>query len=317
MSLSQPFLTESSQPDEPLSCPLCGCQRIFTDIYNGEEVCVNCGCVINDPPISLGKEHQCHSYEEHEESSRHGVYITHRAYDRGFNTVIQGNKDAYGNNITKETASNMSRLRRQDNRSKIDDTAARNLNVAMTELDRITTSLHLPSSAKEYAAYVYRQALAADLIRGRSIDSFVAASIYVACRVQGIPRSLKTVISESKRDGQEVSMTYRFLLKELNIKPPVDAPQKYIPKLAAAVNVSRAVERLASDILSEAKGTSALVGKDPRGVAGAALYLALEIKGERMVQRKIAKACGTTEVTLRNRYRELKNVLGKKSKLLY
>ena len=106
-------------------------------------------------------------------------------------------------------------------------------------------------------------------------------------------------------------MTYRFLLKKMNIRPPVDGPQKYIPKLASILGVSRSTERLAMDILRDAKGTSALTGKDPRGVAGAALYYAMEIKGEHMVQRRIAKASDTTEVTLRNRYRELKRVLDK------
>jgi transcription initiation factor TFIIB len=231
--------------------------------------------------------------------------------------VIQGNKDIYGNSMTSEAISDMNRLRQHDNRSKINDTAMRNLNVAMTELDRMTTSLHLPSNAKEYAAHMYRKALTLDLIRGRSIDSFVAASVYVACRMLGLPRSLNTVANESKRDYQEVSMTYRFLLRELKLKPPVDDPQKYIPNLASMLGISRPIERLALEILVLAKGTPALTGKDPRGVAGAALYYALKIRGENMVQRRIAEASDTTEVTLRNRYRELKKVLGKKIDSLY
>lgn len=107
-------------------------------------------------------------------------------------------------------------------------------------------------------------------------------------------------------------MTYRLLLRELNLRPPVDEPQKYVPKLASTLGVSREAERLAVDILISAKGTSAVTGKDPRGVAGAALYCALEVLGERMVQRRVAKACDTTEVTLRNRFRELKRALGLK-----
>jgi len=315
MNLSQPFLTQPStcdKPESPPTCPLCGSTKIFTDIYNGEEVCTICGCVTNDVVVSYGKDRQCHSYEEHEDKSRHGFFVTQSAYDRGFNTVIQGTTDFSGAQMGNEAATEMKRLQRHDNRSKVNDTAMRNLNVAMTELDRMTSSLHLPSNAKEYAAYIYRRALTMNLIRGRSIDAFVAASIYVACRVLAIPRSLATVADESKRDYQEVSMTYRFLLKEMNIRPPVDTPQKFIPKLASVLGVSRSTERLAMDILRDAKGTSALTGKDPRGVAGAALYYALEIMGEHMVQRKIADASDTTEVTLRNRYRELKRVLGGK-----
>ena len=322
--MSQLFLIESSIAhsecsggEAPPTCSLCNSTKIFTDIYNGEEVCTNCGCVVNDPPVNYGKDRHHNSYENHEDASRHGFYMTQSAYDRGFNTIIQGTKDRYNNPMSSEAAADMRRLQHHDNRSKVDDTVTRNLNVAMTELDRMVSALHLPNNAKEYAAYTYRKALTTDLIRGRSIDAFVAAAVYVACRVLRIPRSLKVVSEESKRDYQEVSMTYRFLLKELNIKVPLDEPQKYLPKLASTLGVSRPVERLAAEILIMAKGTNGVTGKDPRGVAGAALYYALEISGERMVQRRIAKASDTTEVTLRNRYRGLKKALGKKVESLY
>ena len=77
------------------------------------------------------------------------------------------------------------------------------------------------------------------------------------------------------------------------------------------------MERLASEMLRAAKGTSALTGKDPKGVAGAALYYAAEASGVKVVQRQVAKESDTTEVTLRNRYRELKRVLAARMCSLY
>jgi transcription initiation factor TFIIB len=50
----------------------------------------------------------------------------------------------------------------------------------------------------------------------------------------------------------------------------------------------------------------ALVGKDPRGMAAAALYMACKANEENVIQKDIAYAAGTTEVTLRNRLRDLK-----------
>jgi transcription initiation factor TFIIB len=97
----------------------------------------------------------------------------------------------------------------------------------------------------------------------------------------------------------------------------VDSPQKFIPKLASVMGVPREVERLAMDMLEAVNRTSAVTGKDPRGVAAAALYYAAEIADKRVIQRKMAKASDTTEVTLRNRYRELKRVLGGRFASLY
>ena len=186
----------------------------------------------------------------------------------------------------------------------------RNLSVAMAEFDRLAYALNLPANIKEGAATLYRKALKLDLIRGRSIDAFVAACLYATCRLFQVPRPLSLVCDESKRTHKEVSMTYRLLLKELDLKPPVDSPLKYVSVLANELGINRVTERDAITILEEARRVRALTGKDPRGLAAAALYLACERNGERVVQRTVAKKAETTEVTLRNRYRGLKKALG-------
>jgi transcription initiation factor TFIIB len=186
----------------------------------------------------------------------------------------------------------------------------RNLSVAMAELDRLSYALNLSDNVKEGAATLYRKALTLDLVRGRSIDAFVAASLYAACRLLQVPRPLSLVCDESKRTRKEVSMTYRLLLTELDLKPPIDSPFKYVSVLAHDLEISRPTERRAVTLLEEAKAKKGLIGKDPRGLAAAALYLACELNGERVVQRRVAKRAETTEVTLRNRYRGLKKVLG-------
>ena len=312
-NLSQPFLTESSTqpspPDEMMMCPECG-GTIFTDVHTGEELCTHCGLVVNEVMVNHGGERRVYDPETEEATSRHGPWRNESTYDRGLNTYMQGTRDAYGNPLSENALTQMRRLQRHDSRSKVSETVARNLSAAMVELDRLSSRLSLPAHAKEYAAHLYRRALTQDMIRGRSIDSFVAACIYLSCRLLSLPRSLKTVVRESGRSYQETSLLYRFMLKEFGVKPPVDEPAKFIPHLASAVGVSRRVERRAIQIVDAARGSSALVGKDPRGVAGAALYLALELEGERIVQKRIATEVDTTEVTLRNRYRELKRVLG-------
>lgn len=311
--MSQLYWTEPSTCDTveiAVICPNCGSNKIVTDLYNNEEICTECGCVANDLTMNRGRGASGFTFQETQEKRHHGNYIHESTHDRGLNTVIKGTRDASGNTLSSEKLSNLNRLKKRDNRTKVDETVLRNLSIAMTELNRICDNLHLPFHAKEYAASIYRKALELDLIRGRSIDAFVAASIYLACRVLAIPRSLQTVTKESKREYQEVSMTYRFLLVRTGIKPPVDEPIKYVPKIAATLNIPRPVERLAVDLLIDAKGTRAIIGKDPRGVAAAALYMATLMKDDNIVQRRIAEAADTTEVTLRNRYNDLKRVLG-------
>jgi len=235
--------------------------------------------------------------------------MSYTLYDKGLSTVFNGYRDAQGNRLKDETRIKMDRLRRYDNRSKFDETWRRNLSIAMAELDRVTAALHLPQSVKEQAALIYRRALKMDLIRGRSIDAFVAASIYAACRQSKVPRPLKEITKTSTREHSEVARTYRLLIREMKLKMPVDDPMKFIPSIASKLKLRRDTEQYAIDILRRAKERQGLTGKDPRGVAAAALYMACIDNNDKRIQKDVAEAAGTTEVTLRNRLRGLESTL--------
>jgi transcription initiation factor TFIIB len=294
--------------DNTSNCPHCGGSKIVSDRESGERVCASCGLVVTETVMDTGPEYRVFNMQENDRR-RTGTGYSFSIYDKGLSTVIKGDKDASGKRLDYETQRRMKRLQRQDNRSKVNETHARNLSIAMAELDRLTSELHLPNNVKENAALIYRKSLKQDLIRGRSIDAFVAASVYAACRVLGVPRPLKDVSKASKRMHSEVAMTYRLLHKELKLRPPVDGPFKFIPSIGAKLEVSTITEQTAIRILRKANESKELTGKDPRGLAAAALYMACQETGEKRVQRIIAEAAGTTEVTLRNRYRGLKNAL--------
>jgi len=301
---------ESVNPkDNASTCPNCGGSTLISDRETGETVCASCGFVITENIMDLGPEYRVFNFQESKDRRRTGTGYSMSIYDKGLSTVIKGDKDALGKRLDFETQRRMRRLQRQDNRSKVNETHARNLSIAMAELDRMVFELHLPQNVKENAALIYRKALKRDLIRGRSIDAFVAASIYAACRLLKIPRPLREVSRVSKRMHSEVAMTYRLLHRELNLKPPVDGPYKFIPSIASKLSVNQPTEQLAVKILKKADEIKALTGKDPRGLAAAALYMACQETKEKRVQRVIAEAAGTTEVTLRNSYRGLKVAL--------
>jgi transcription initiation factor TFIIB len=290
---------------ESRRCPKCGGTNIVSDPENGERVCSQCGLVIEEAPIDMGPEWRAFTVAEKDTRSRTGLGASLTLYDKGLSTVFKGDRDASGRRLNGEARIKMDRLRRYDNRSKFDETWRRNLSVAMAELDRMSVLLHIPTNVKEQAAHIYRKALKADLIRGRSIDAFVAASIYAACRAAEVPRPIKKVSEASTRDHSEVARTYRLIIKELKIRMPIDEPMKFVPSIAAKLNLRRDTEQKAINILRTAKIKQGLVGKDPRGLAAAALYMACLENDDKRIQKEVARAAGTTEVTLRNRLRGL------------
>jgi transcription initiation factor TFIIB len=286
------------------------------DTKAGEEVCSSCGLVVSDEIVDTGPEWRAFTNAEKESRARTGMGMSYTLYDKGMSTGFSGSRDARGNRLDFETRNKMTRLKRYDNRSKLDDTWGRNLSIAMAELDRLSATLHIPQQVKEQAALIYRRALKKDLIRGRSIDAFVAASLYAACRQSKVPRPLKNVSKASTREHSEVSRSYRLLLRELNLKMPIDDPMKFVSGIASKLKIRRDTERYAVDLLKRARERQGLSGKDPRGIAAAALYMACVENDDKRIQKDVAAAAGTTEVTLRNRLRGLETVLSEPETLM-
>ena len=59
------------------------------------------------------------------------------------------------------------------------------------------------------------------------------------------------------------------------------------------------------EILKQAGERELTSGRGPTGVAAAAIYISSILSGERRTQREVADVAGVTEVTIRNRYKEL------------
>ncbi len=287
-----------------LVCPLCDGERFITDLYNCEEVCVNCGYVLNNPSDKRIPVH-LRGYEKN-----YGGEVRESVHDKGLSTTFNVGRDAAGASLDKETMNLVYRMRKHNRRSKINDSVQRNLSISLSELDRMIGVLKLPEYVKEEAAHIYRTALHMDMIRGRSIDDFVAAAVYMACRKLRVARTLRSIVDASKGCYEDVSRTYRLMLRELDIRLPVDTPGKFVADIASYLGLPRWVEREAVETLSTARSRRLTVGKDPKGVAASALYYICVKNGVDVVQRDLSEACGVSEITIRNRYRDLVDGLG-------
>jgi transcription initiation factor TFIIB len=205
----------------------------------------------------------------------------------------------------------MERLKKWDSRSQRHSPSERNLHQAFTILAKIKERMSLPDPVVEKAAYIYRRAQERKLIRGRTIGSVLAASIYIASRQMGVLRTLDDVSAASDIKPKDVGRSYRMLVSNMELQVPMLEPTKYVVKVANNINISERTKRKAVAIILEAQRRGVSVGKDPMGIAASVLYLAGQVTGEYKTQADIAKAAGVTEITVRNRARELKTKLGR------
>ena len=234
--------------------------------------------------------------------TRVGAGTSLTMHDMGLSTVIgAANKDSTGKPLTSSMKSSIERLRTWDSRTQAHSSADRNLRQALNEMDKLKDKLALTDAVVEKAAYIYRKAMEKKLVRGRSIQGLVAACLYASCRNTETPRTLDDVANGINIRRKDVARCYRLIFRELELKMPVVDPVKGVSRIASIAELSEKSKRKAVAILEQAKKIGMVAGKDPMGIAAAALYLACISTGETKSQKEISIASGVTEVTIRNR----------------
>jgi transcription initiation factor TFIIB len=228
----------------------------------------------------------------------------------GLSTVIgKSDKDASGRGLDTAMRATMERLRTWDFRTQAHTPTDRNLRHAFSQLDILKDKLGLPDAATEKTAYIYRKAQERGMVRGRTISGVLSAAAYIACRETGISRTLSDIAGVSNIKRKELARTYRLLVFELDLKIPMVDPMKCIAKVANKANLSERTKRQAITIMNKITKSGVSAGKDPMGLAASVLYLSCLNTGESISQMNIADASGVTEVTIRNRFKDLKSQL--------
>jgi transcription initiation factor TFIIB len=296
---------------DPVTINVCStCKRsdmIVTDTESGEIICSNCGMVISDKTQDMTRpERRVFSPEEANDRIRSGSPASLARYDMGLATVIGNtNTDASGRYIDAAMRTRMHRLRIWDSRARI-HTSGRNLVHAFDELDILKDKLGLSDALVEKVAYIYRKALDKRLVRGRTTSGLMAAAIYAGCREMEMPWTLKDIAAASNIKRKDIARNYRMLLFELELKIPNAGPLKCISKVANKAKLTENTKRHAISIMSEVVSKEISAGKDPMGLAASILYISCLRTGEDRTQTQIANASGVTDVTVRNRLKELR-----------
>ncbi|MFO8110520.1 MAG: transcription initiation factor IIB [Thermoplasmata archaeon] len=291
-------------------CPECGSKHLAQDYDRGELVCEECGLVVDDQYVDEGPEWRAFDMQQEQSRARTGAPMTQMVHDKGLSTGIdQSNRDSYGRSIPSKKKAQIYRLRKWQRRIRVSDATERNLAYALTELDRMASTMGLPKNIRESAAVIYRNAVKKNLIRGRSINSVVAASLYAACRKANVPRTLDEIAEATSSDRKEIGRTYRFLSRELVLKLKPTRPEEYLSRFCSELGLSGKVQRKADDIIKKAEKAELISGKGPTGLAAASIYIASIQENQRRTQREVADVAAVTEVTVRNRYKELVDVL--------
>jgi len=142
--------------EETMKCPSCGSNHLTKDYSRAELVCEKCGLVIDAEIMDHGPEWRAFDSDQREKRARVGAPMTYTIHDKGLSTTIGWqNRDAYGKSIPTRNRAQLYRLRKWQTRVRISDSTERNLAIALSSLDRMSSTLGLPRNVRETAAWVF------------------------------------------------------------------------------------------------------------------------------------------------------------------
>jgi len=291
-------------------CPACGGTKFFH--AEEEVVCIGCGLVVSEAPPDQGDDSRVYSPED---SVRRRAEVPNHPFldGGGMGTTFQPTEMGRGRKFFPKLGDLAQRYRMKVlmNRDKMHSTRARNLSIAVPAIAGICSRLGLPDGVNDRSVALYKRALEANLVRGRDIESIAAACIYVVCRETGVPIGLKAVADSIGVAKRVLARNYRLIVVELNIRiRSPDRGANHISKIAGKLGDGMDVIRRGEDILMTLSKKGATAGKDPKGMAASVLYYTCIEMKIRHTQKEIAAAAGTTEVTLRNRLKDVVAVVG-------
>jgi len=303
--------TEDGKRKGPM-CPECGSTNIIYDEVRGESICARCGSIVKESMIDLTQEWRAFDEDQRGRRVRTGAALTPTKHDQGITTEIgKGRGELF--KVSSKKRAQYYRLTKWHKR--LIKSKDRNLSFAFSELQRLVSYLHLSKAVHEKVAKLYQQAVNKGLVRGRSTESIIAALLYTTCREEGAPRTLDEISAASGINKRDIGKTYRYIARKLRIRILPAKAQDYVPRFGSLLELSEKVQVKAVEVLDDAARYDVISGKGPIGVAAAALYIAAVLKGEKKTQREVADAIGVTEVTIRNRYKEMVEALGIKDEV--
>ncbi len=294
--------------EEERVCPECQSDHLVLDYVRGELVCDGCGLVVRGGAIDEGPDWSAYSAQDARRLAHAGAPRGSLSGASGLATVIPFPKrDAHGNTIPFRERGTFYRMQKLQRHSSHSFPGERSLPETIRVLNRFASLMVLPRSVKDEAGFICRKAMEEYLSRGRSIETLVAAAVYAACRIDGVPRTLDELQQVTGLPKKTIGGAYRVLRRRLGLSVPVSLPTDYVRRFCSELRLSNHVEQEAVRILREQEQLDRSRSVSPAGTTAAAIYLASLACGEHRPQRAVAKVAGVSEVTLRNRFRFMKD----------
>ncbi|QKQ99373.1 transcription initiation factor IIB family protein [Metallosphaera tengchongensis] len=298
-----------------MQCPICGGIDIILDPSRGLYVCRNDGVVIEENLVDQGPEWRVFDPSDHQKKSRVGAAVTERVHDKGIATVI-----GFGGRVKDKLKA--VRLQRLQNKTRV-SSKDKKIVTFLSILNSEAGKLGLPVHVKEDAAGILKKLVESGLARRVDMYALVGATLYYVCRVNKIPIYPQEIKDRYQLNSSDLWNALERVQKvakaeKINYPYPVagegvimrgPSPIEHIPKIINTLKLPQPIETKAADIVDMLYRNGLTSGKSYLSIAAAAVYLVSTLMDHKKTQKEVAEALKITEVTIRNRYKEIIDAL--------
>eukprot|EP01111_Echinosteliopsis_oligospora_P004810 TRINITY_DN1788_c0_g1_i1.p1 TRINITY_DN1788_c0_g1~~TRINITY_DN1788_c0_g1_i1.p1 ORF type:complete len:323 (-),score=84.52 TRINITY_DN1788_c0_g1_i1:18-986(-) len=298
-------MTDADSSDQPavrkalgmtLYCPDCKIYDpdVVEDYAAGDMICKGCGLILGDRIVDEHSEWRTFSNSDTPGSdpNRVGGPSNPLLRDSGLSTMI-GKGD-----------SSAASLARWQNRGAL-NSGDRSLLAAFKEIGRMGERMGLPQTIRDRANELYKQVDDQKSMRGRTADGIIAASLYIACRLEKVPRTFKEIGALTKVSKKDIGRCYKFMLKTLEKNLATISTEDFMNRFCSNLELAADVTKTATYVSKQAMNLGIVAGKSPISVAAAGIYLVSQLSSTKKTQKAIGDVAGVSEVTIRNAYKDL------------
>ncbi|GFQ05262.1 transcription initiation factor iib [Phtheirospermum japonicum] len=285
-----------------LYCPECKRPtEVVFDHSAGDTVCVECALVLEAHFIDENSEWRTFANETGDNDPvRVGGPTNPLLADGGLSTVISNLNGSSGDYLS-------SSLGRWQNRAANPD---RSLIQAFKTIAIMADRLGLFATIKDRANEIYKKVEDQKPLRGRNLDAILAACLYIACRQEDKPRTIKEICTIANgATKKEIGRAKEFIVKQLEsdmselVEMGTIHAGGFLRRFGSHLGMSNQAVKAAQEAVQ--KSGELDIRRSPISVAAAIIYIITQLSDDKKILKDISLATGVAENTIRNSYKDL------------
>ncbi|KAL9250013.1 Transcription initiation factor IIB-2-like protein [Drosera capensis] len=283
-------------------CPDCKrSTEVVFDHSAGDTVCSECGLVLESHSIDETSEWRTFANESGDnDPNRVGGPSNPLLSDSGLTTMISKTKGSGGDSLP-------SGLGRWQSRGSAAD---RNLLHAFNVIATMADRLGLVTTIKDRANEIYKKVEDQKPLRGRNQDAILAACLYIACRQEDKPRTVKEICSVANgATKKEIGRAKEYIVKQLELEMGQSMEMgtihagDFLKRFCSHLSMSKQAVKAAEETVQKSEELD--IRRSPISLAAAIIYIITQLSEEKKAVKDISLVTGVAEGTVRNVYKDL------------